>query len=62
MDRDQTRPDTGLSDGMWTEVVDAPFTEGTQLVTRVVMGETRSQPSRSTTTSNPLMGSQPRGR
>ena len=53
---------TGLSDGMWTEVVDAPFTEGTQLVTRVVMGETSSQPSRSTTTSNPLMGSQPRGR
>ena len=53
---------TGLSDGMWTEVVDAPFTEGTQLVTRIVMGETSSQPSRSTTTSNPLMGSQPRGR
>jgi HlyD family secretion protein len=53
---------TGLSDGMWTEVVDAPFTEGTQLVIRVVMGHTSSQPSRSTTTSNPLMGSQPRGR
>ena len=53
---------TGLSDGMWTEVVDAPFTEGTRLVTRVVLGDTASQPARSTTTNNPLMGSQPRGR
>lgn len=53
---------TGLSDGTWTEVVDAPFTEGTRLVTRVVLGDAGSQPSRSTTTNNPLMGSQPRGR
>jgi HlyD family secretion protein len=53
---------TGLSDGMWTEVVDAPFTEGTRLVTRIALASTGSQPSRSTTTSNPLMGSQPRGR
>ncbi len=52
----------GLSDGMWTEVVDAPFTEGTRLVTRIALASTGSQPSRSTTTSNPLMGSQPRGR
>ena len=53
---------TGLSDGTWTEVVDAPFTEGTRVVTRVVLGDAASQPARSTTTSNPLMGQQPRGR
>jgi HlyD family secretion protein len=53
---------TGLSDGMWTEVVDPPFTEGTRVVTRVVLGDAASQPARSTTTGNPLMGQQPRGR
>jgi HlyD family secretion protein len=53
---------TGLSDGTWTEVVDAPFTEGTRLVTRVVLGDTDAQPSRSTSTNNPLMGTQPRAR
>ena len=56
------RVKAGLSDGTWTELVDAPFTEGTQVVTRVVLGVTGSQPSRPATTSNPLMGSQPRGR
>lgn len=53
---------TGLSDGVWTEVVDAPFTEGTRLVTRVALGDAASQPSRSAATGNPLMGTQPRGR
>jgi HlyD family secretion protein len=52
---------TGLSDGVWTEVVDAPFTDETRLVTRVVLGDSASQPS-SSTTNNPLMGSQPRWR
>ena len=56
------RVKTGLSDGTWTELVNAPFTEGTRLVTRVVLGDPGSQPSRPTTTNNPLMGSQPRGR
>ena len=53
---------TGLSDGTWTEVLDAPFTEGTRLVTRVVLGDNGSPRSPSTTTNNPLMGSHPRGR
>jgi HlyD family secretion protein len=53
---------TGLSDGVWTEVVDAPFTEGTRLVTRVVLGDSGSQSSSPATTNNPLMGSQPRWR
>lgn len=53
---------TGLSDGTWTEVVDAPFTEGTRLVTRVVLGTRGSESSRPATTNNPLMGPQPRGR
>ena len=52
---------TGLSDGTWTEVVGAPFTEGTQLVTRVVLGDAAS-PRSPSTTNNPLMGQQPRGR
>jgi HlyD family secretion protein len=52
---------TGLSDGVWTEVLDAPFAEGTRLVTRVTLGDTASQPARNTASNNPLMP-QTRGR
>lgn len=51
----------GLTDGVWTEVLDAPFAEGTRLVTRVALGDTASQPARSGASSNPLMP-QARGR
>lgn len=48
---------TGLSDGMWTELIDAPLEEGAQVVTRVaVAAEGTATPARS---SNPLMGTQP---
>ena len=51
----------GASDGTWTEIVDAPFGEGTPLVTRVATG---TQPAASTPsrTSNPLMGTAPPAR
>ena len=52
----------GESDGTWTEVLDAPFAEGTQLVTRVETGgssASRTTPAAKTT--SPLMGNQPGG-
>ena len=52
---------TGLTDGVWTEVLDAPFAEGTRLVTRVTVGDAASQPARNGASSNPLMP-QARGR
>lgn len=52
----------GLSDGVWTEVLDAPFAEGTRLVTRVVLGNTSSQPASGGTSSNPLLAQPARRR
>ena len=52
----------GESDGTWTEVIDAPFAEGTRLVTRVETGgASASRTTPATQTTNPLMGGQPRG-
>jgi HlyD family secretion protein len=53
---------TGLSDGIWTEVIDPPFTEGTAVVTRVASATPSSTPATGGATNNPLMGSQPRRR
>jgi HlyD family secretion protein len=51
----------GASDGVWTELVSAPFGEGTSLITRVASGEEAAArgaaPAR---TGNPLMGTTPR--
>lgn len=51
---------TGLSDGIWTEVLDAPFAEGTRLVTRVTLGDTAPAPARGGASNNPLMPQGPR--
>ena len=49
----------GVSDGAWTELIDAPFSEGAQLVTRVEAGETQAtRPPATTSNGNPLL-SQP---
>jgi HlyD family secretion protein len=54
---------TGLSDGMWTEVIDAPFGEGAAVVTRVTAaGAQTTPPVAGGNVSNPLMGPQPRRR
>ena len=51
----------GASDGVWTELLDAPFPEGTSLITNVVIGEAKpANASTSTRSSSPLMGSAPR--
>ena len=51
----------GASDGIWTELVDAPFGEGTALITRVVIGDESASSAPATSRSNnPLMGSTPR--
>ena len=52
----------GLSDGAWTELVDAPFAEGTPLITRVVTGDASAATAAPSRTTSPLMGSAPRGR
>ena len=52
----------GESDGTWTELIDAPLEEGTQLVTRVETAPasaSRTTPAAKTT--SPLMGNQPGG-
>jgi HlyD family secretion protein len=46
---------TGISDGVWTEVLDGPLTEGTAVVTRVVLGDAASRSSSSGPSSNPLL-------
>jgi HlyD family secretion protein len=52
----------GASDGAWTELVDAPFSEGTRLVTRVTTAAAAaSAPAAATRTTSPLMGAQPQG-
>ena len=52
----------GVSDGTWTELIDAPFAEGTQVVTRVETGgASASQTTPATRTTSPLMGTQPQG-
>ena len=51
---------TGLSDGVWTEVIDPPFAEGTEVVTRVASPATAAPASGAV--NNPLMGTQPRRR
>lgn len=52
----------GVSDGAWTELVDASLAEGTQLVTAVgTVGAGASRPASASTNGNPLMGSQPQG-
>ena len=54
---------TGLSDGVWTEVLDAPFAEGARVVTRVTIGDgSTAQPPQAGAVNNPLMGAQPRRR
>ena len=51
----------GASDGVWTEIVDAPIAEGTPLITRVTLGTEAAAPaSAPARTGNPLMGSAPR--
>jgi HlyD family secretion protein len=52
---------TGLSDGQWTELIDAAVAEGTDVVTRIA-SPTTSAPQGSGAASNPLMGPQPRRR
>jgi HlyD family secretion protein len=54
----------GASDGVWTELLDAPFPEGTTLITRVATaGEAAStRTSTPTRNANPLMGSTPPAR
>ena len=48
---------TGVSDGTWTELIDAPLEVGTQVVTRASIGAAQATtPAR---TNNPLMGTQP---
>ena len=51
---------TGLSDGVWTELIDPPFAEGTTVVTRVASPTTAAPASGAP--NNPLMGAQPRRR
>jgi HlyD family secretion protein len=51
---------TGISDGTWTEIVDAPLAEGTPLVTRVAVTGNTSTKSPASSSGNPLMGTQPR--
>jgi HlyD family secretion protein len=53
---------TGVSDGVWTEVIGAPFGEGTRVVTRVALGGAASQTAPGGASSNPLMGAPPRRR
>lgn len=51
----------GVSDGAWTEILDAPFGEGTPLITRVTTGnEAVAAPT--SRNSNPLMGTAPPAR
>jgi HlyD family secretion protein len=53
----------GVSDGTWTEIVDAPFAEGTQLITRASTTATAgAAPATPARTTSPLMGTQPQGR
>jgi HlyD family secretion protein len=53
----------GASDGTWTEILGAPFPEGTQLVTRVSTTLTAAAaPSGAARTTSPLMGAPPQGR
>lgn len=54
----------GATDGVWTELVGAPFAEGTTLITRVAVGDDAASTRTSTPTrnANPLMGSTPSGR
>jgi HlyD family secretion protein len=51
----------GLSDGTWTEVMDAPFAEGAEVVTRLATSQSQAttQPA---AVNNPLMGTAPRRR
>jgi HlyD family secretion protein len=57
------RVTTGISDGLWTELIEAPFEEGTPLVTHAVPGAaSQASPAGASTTNNPLMGTQPRRR
>ena len=51
---------TGISDGMWTEVIDAPLAEGTPVVTRIAPRDAASRPSGSAGSNNPLLA-QPQG-
>ena len=53
---------TGITDGQWTELIEAPVTEGTPLVTRVVLGDGAPATPGSTPSTSPLMGTQPRRR
>ena len=53
---------TGLSDGVWTEVLDAPFAEGTPVVTRVMLGATAAPPVSGGASSNPLLAQPQRRR
>ena len=52
---------TGLSDGVWTEVVEGAVADGERVVTRVATAATATQPA-SGATNNPLMGTPARRR
>jgi HlyD family secretion protein len=46
---------TGISDGMWTELIDPPFEEGAQVVTRLVASGGSSAQAPGGATNNPLL-------
>jgi HlyD family secretion protein len=53
------RVKTGISDGVFTEIVEGPIAEGTKIATRVALAGSVAGPARSNT-NNPLMGQMPR--
>jgi len=52
----------GLSDGTWTEVLDAPFAEGAEVVTRLATSQSQTTTQPAAAVNNPLMGTPPRRR
>jgi len=52
---------TGISDGVWTEVLDAPLNEGAAVVTRVTVGDAGARRTGSGASSNPLLAQPGRG-
>jgi HlyD family secretion protein len=53
---------TGITDGQWTELLEAPFAEGTPLVTRIVLDAGSQAAPAGAPSTSPLMGAQPRRR
>lgn len=52
---------TGISDGLWTEVVDGPLSEGDRVVTRVSSSTKASEATTGGASSNPLLAQPGRG-